>query len=107
MPRWWQSPVRSSKQRTGTFDPTTYRDRYQEALRELIEAKMKGVAIKPREVSTPPPVIDLMAALNFFPDPKRYSFLALSAAVTIPGGTVQMDRHLAGHHWQRVRKPRP
>jgi hypothetical protein len=29
-------------QRTGSFDPTTYRDRYQEALRELIEAKMKG-----------------------------------------------------------------
>src|ERR1700674_5567998 len=51
-------------QRTGTFDPSTYRDRYQEALRELIEAKMKGVAIKPREVSTPPPVIDLMAALK-------------------------------------------
>src|SRR4051812_43598602 len=30
-------------QRTGGFDPTTYRDRYQEALRELIEAKMKGL----------------------------------------------------------------
>ncbi len=30
-------------QRTGAFDPTTYRDRYQEALRELIEAKMKGL----------------------------------------------------------------
>jgi DNA end-binding protein Ku len=52
------------KQRTGTFDPSTYRDRYQEALRELIEAKMKGVAIKPRAVSTPAPVIDLMAALK-------------------------------------------
>jgi len=52
------------KQRTGTFDPSTYRDRYQEALRELIAAKMKGVAIKPKEVSAPPPVIDLMAALK-------------------------------------------
>jgi len=51
-------------QRTGIFDPSTCRDRYQEALRELIEAKMKGVAIKPGEVSTPPPVIDLMAALK-------------------------------------------
>ena len=30
----------------------------------MIEAKMKGVAIKPREVSIPPPVIDLMAALK-------------------------------------------
>ena len=52
------------KQRTGTFDPSTYQDRYQEALRELIEAKMKGAAIKPRSVSKSPPVIDLMAALK-------------------------------------------
>jgi DNA end-binding protein Ku len=52
------------RQRTGTLDPSTYRDRYQEALRELIEAKLKGLPIKPREVITPPPVIDLMAALK-------------------------------------------
>ena len=52
------------KQRTETFDPRTYRDRYQEALQELIEAMMKGAAVKPREVSAPPPVIDLMAALK-------------------------------------------
>lgn len=51
-------------QRTGTFDPSAYPDRYQEALRQLIEAKMKGVPVKPRTVSTPAPVIDLMAALK-------------------------------------------
>src|SRR5262249_44331661 len=51
-------------QRTAAFDPTTYRDRYQEALRELIEAKMRGLTIKPREIPTPPPVIDLRAALK-------------------------------------------
>ena len=51
-------------QRTGSLDPTTYRDRYQEALRELLEAKMKGLTIKPRETAAPPPVIDLMAALK-------------------------------------------
>jgi DNA end-binding protein Ku len=51
-------------QRTGSFDPTTYRDRYQEALRELIEAKMKGLTVKPREMVAPPAVIDLMAALK-------------------------------------------
>jgi DNA end-binding protein Ku len=51
-------------QRTGTFDPSTHRDRYQEALRALIEAKLKGLPIKPREVITPSPVIDLMAALK-------------------------------------------
>jgi DNA end-binding protein Ku len=50
--------------RTGKFDPGEFRDRYQEALRELIEAKMKGLTIKPREVATPAPVIDLMAALK-------------------------------------------
>src|SRR6516164_652443 len=52
------------RQRTGNFDPSTYRDRYQAALQELIEAKMKGLTIKPRPLSTPPPVIDLMAALK-------------------------------------------
>ena len=51
-------------QRTGQFDPSRFRDRYQESLRELIEAKMKGLPIKPREVSAPAPVIDLMAALK-------------------------------------------
>ena len=51
-------------QRTRTFDPSTYRDRYQEALRGLIEAKLKGLPIRPREVITPRPVIDLMAALK-------------------------------------------
>jgi DNA end-binding protein Ku len=51
-------------QRTGKFDPSRFRDRYQDSLRELIEAKMKGLPIKPREVSTPAPVIDLMAALK-------------------------------------------
>jgi DNA end-binding protein Ku len=52
------------RQRTGNFDPSAYRDRYQEALQQLIEAKMKGVTIEPRAVSTPSPVIDLMAALK-------------------------------------------
>jgi hypothetical protein len=51
-------------QRTGSFDPTRYRDRYQEALAELIEAKMKGLTVKPKEMAAPPPVIDLLAALK-------------------------------------------
>ena len=52
------------RQRTGNFDPSTYRDRYQEALQQLIEAKMKGLSIKSKVVPTPSPVIDLMAALK-------------------------------------------
>lgn len=52
------------ERRTRKFDPSMFRDRYQEVLRELIEAKMKGLPIKPRAVETPAPVIDLMAALK-------------------------------------------
>jgi hypothetical protein len=52
------------ERRTGKFDPSMIRDRYQEALRESIEAKMKGLPIKPWAVETPAPVIDLMAALK-------------------------------------------
>ena len=51
------------KRRSGRFDPATFRDRYQEALRELIEAKMKGLPIKPKQIAAPP-VLDLMAALK-------------------------------------------
>src|SRR5262249_2824177 len=36
------------RQRTGKFDPSTYLDWYQVALRELIEAKLKGLTIKQR-----------------------------------------------------------
>jgi DNA end-binding protein Ku len=52
------------RQRTRTFDPGTHRDRSQEALRALIEAKLKGLPLTPRQVITPPPVIDLMATLK-------------------------------------------
>src|ERR1700755_1825109 len=51
------------KRRSGRFDPATFRDRYQDALRELIEAKMKGLPIKPKQIAAPP-VLDLMAALK-------------------------------------------
>ena len=52
------------KRRTGTFDPATFRDRYQQALKELIEAKMKGLPVKAKPPSEAAPVVDLMAALK-------------------------------------------
>jgi DNA end-binding protein Ku len=52
------------KRRSGHFDPATFRDRYQEALRELIEAKMKGLPVPPKQISPPAPVLDLMSALK-------------------------------------------
>jgi DNA end-binding protein Ku len=52
------------KRRTGNFDPSTFRDRYQEALNELIEAKLKGRSVKLKPAAPAAPVLDLMAALK-------------------------------------------
>ena len=50
--------------RSGQFDPTSFRDRYQDALRELVAQKTKGQGVEPREVAEPPKVINLMDALK-------------------------------------------
>jgi DNA end-binding protein Ku len=53
------------KQKSGDFDPQTLTgDRYQEALRELVEAKLKGQKPTTREVETPTNVVNLMDALR-------------------------------------------
>jgi DNA end-binding protein Ku len=52
------------QRKIGTFDPAQFRDRYQEALRELIEAKLKGKTIPLKPTPAPPQVVDLMAALK-------------------------------------------
>jgi len=50
--------------RSGPFDPTSFHDRYQDALRELVAQKTKGEGVAPREVAEPPKVINLMDALK-------------------------------------------
>jgi DNA end-binding protein Ku len=52
------------KRRAGHFDPSTFRDRYQEALRELIEAKIRGLPVKTKPTEMPRPVVSLMDALK-------------------------------------------
>ncbi len=53
------------KRAEGEFEPSQFRDRYQDALHELIEAKIKGLPRqKPRPVEEPGKVIDLMAMLR-------------------------------------------
>jgi DNA end-binding protein Ku len=52
------------ERRAGAFEPTSFRDRYQDALRELVDAKTKGLAAAPRAVEEPPKVINLMDALK-------------------------------------------
>jgi len=46
------------------FDPSSFRDSYQDALRELVEAKLKGQKPAVRAPAPPSNVIDLMAALK-------------------------------------------
>jgi len=52
------------ERRKAGFDPASFRDRYQDALRELVESKAKGVARAPQEIAEPPKVINLMDALK-------------------------------------------
>jgi DNA end-binding protein Ku len=64
------------ERRKAGFDPASFRDRYQDALRELVESKATGVARAPQEVAAPPKVVNLMEAL------KRS--LAQETAVEVP-----------------------
>jgi hypothetical protein len=57
--RGWRLERRRAK-----FDPAAFRDRYQDALRELVDGKLKGVAQAPSEVAEPSKVINLMDALK-------------------------------------------
>jgi DNA end-binding protein Ku len=50
------------ERRKATFDPATFRDHYQDALRELVESKLKDVTQAPRPVAEPLKVISLMDA---------------------------------------------
>jgi DNA end-binding protein Ku len=53
------------ERRKGVFDPTDFRDAYQDKLRELVESKAKGVEIAPHAtVDEPPKVVSLMDALK-------------------------------------------
>lgn len=51
-------------QQHGRFDPTEFRDRYEEAVRELIEAKAGGAKLVTRPEPAESNVIDLMEALR-------------------------------------------
>jgi DNA end-binding protein Ku len=52
------------ERRSGEFDPTSFRDHYQDALRELVNEKTKGEVVARREVAEPTKVINLMEALK-------------------------------------------
>lgn len=52
------------KQKAGHFDAADYEDRYEQRMRELIQAKLKGVELEPVEEVEEPKVVDLMEALK-------------------------------------------
>ena len=70
----------------GKWEPATFRDRYQDALRELIEAKVKGLPREKRPTAEEPSnVIDLMAAL-------KKSLAAKASAAQEPAGAAKPKR---------------
>jgi DNA end-binding protein Ku len=51
--------------KVGAFEPSSFHDRYQDALRELVQNKLKGKITAPaEEIEEPPKVINLMDALK-------------------------------------------
>jgi len=52
------------KRMTGTFDPGTFSDRYEDALAELIKAKAEGRKIAAPKKRKAAPKIELMDALR-------------------------------------------
>ena len=52
------------EQQEGDFDPKEFRDRYEDALRDLIESKQKGQKPKEAPEAADTNVVDLMAALR-------------------------------------------
>jgi DNA end-binding protein Ku len=60
--------VKLAQQVMGTFegelDFESYRDEYQEGLREIIDAKIEGREVVAQEIEAPPKVVNLMEALR-------------------------------------------
>jgi DNA end-binding protein Ku len=70
----------------GKWEPAKFRDRYQDALHELIEAKVKGLPREKRPTAPEPSnVIDLMAAL-------KKSLAAKASAAQEPAGAAKPKR---------------
>ena len=64
-PKMLQIAENIVEQQSGDFDPSEFRDRYEDALRALIEEKRKGKPVKPAKAANDDTkVVDLMAALK-------------------------------------------
>src|SRR5712692_3869297 len=84
--------VKLARQVIGTFegdvDFASYRDEYQDGLREIIDAKIEGREIVTQEIEAPPKVVNLMEAL-------KKSLNSISAAKKKPAGLPGSDRKIS------------
>ena len=85
------------EQQSGDLDPSEFRDRYEDALRALIEDKRKGKPVRPtKPANDDGKVIDLMAALKKSLEggggsrQRGESFTAAKAKNKKPGGRRQV-----------------
>jgi DNA end-binding protein Ku len=84
--------VALAKQVIGTFegevDFASYRDEYQDGLREIIDAKIEGREIVAQDMEAPPKVVNLMEAL-------KKSLNSISAAKKKPASLPGPDRKIS------------
>lgn len=63
-PRMLEIAEKIVEQQSGAFDPSAFHDRYEDALRALIDEKRKGKPVKASKPDDEDKVVDLMAALR-------------------------------------------
>jgi len=85
--------VKLAKQVMGTFegdlDFTSYRDEYQDSLRQIIDAKVEGREVVMPEIEAPPKVVNLMEALRKSLDTISASKKKTPAAAPVRGEKVR------------------
>ncbi len=87
------------KTKMGKFDPKAFQDRYENAVAEMVRAKIEGRPLKAKPAPKPSNVVDLMAAL------RESAKAADGASKPKPGKARSGDKAAAEHPVDK--KPAP